>query len=250
MSRRLAADPIILRAGAIALALALAPGVAWAGRPLDTEDTETREPGQFELQLGVDHARSTGEKAWTLSTELDAGVLPKLELDIQATLGLLDRSGKATVEGPGDTLLSGKYRWLDETPTHPAVLTEVTLRLPTGDSDRGLGVPGVDVRLLLAGTKNLGLIALFANVGYAVLASGPDDWLLNGAAAYHVTKAWTLVGELVSTVSTGRRPNTSLIRGGATYLITGGITLDGAVGVGLTRERPDVLLRGGITIDF
>lgn len=37
--------------GAMALVLALGPAGAWGGRPLDTEDTGTLEPGKAELEL-------------------------------------------------------------------------------------------------------------------------------------------------------------------------------------------------------
>ena len=43
-------------------------------------------------------------------------------------------------------------------------------------------------------------------------------------------------------------PDTVVLRAGAVYAITDRIKLDGAVGVGVTRESPDVLITVGVTI--
>ena len=38
--------------------MALLPGLAWAGRPLDTEDPGTISPGHAELEVSVDSVES------------------------------------------------------------------------------------------------------------------------------------------------------------------------------------------------
>jgi hypothetical protein len=49
---------------ATVLAVALGPAPAWAGRPLDTEDTGTLEPGNAELELSGDFARNPEDRTW------------------------------------------------------------------------------------------------------------------------------------------------------------------------------------------
>jgi hypothetical protein len=56
-----------------------------------------------------------------------------------------------------------------------------------------------------------------------------------------------LAGEVFSTLGT-RAPDTALIRGGATYALSDRVRLDGAVGAGLTRQSPEVILTVGVTI--
>lgn len=46
------------------LAATLGPPAAWAGRPLDTEDTGTAEPRTGELELSVTHERRDDGRAW------------------------------------------------------------------------------------------------------------------------------------------------------------------------------------------
>ncbi len=237
-------------ASAVALILALTAGPAGATRPLDTDDTETQDPGTVSLELGVDYARNGSAQAATFSGLLAVGLLPRLELDVQGDLTLLDREGRGPVAGPGDSFVILRYRALDETAARPAFAGDVTLRLPTGEASRGLGSRGVDVQLLLVAQKQVGPVVLLANVGYTFAASGPDLWALNAAVRYPLTEAWTLVGEVVGTVSTGRGGDMALLRGGVAYQLTKNLTLDAAVAGGLTRDSPDFSLRTGVTLGF
>ncbi|MBI2491904.1 MAG: hypothetical protein HYV94_07385, partial [Candidatus Rokubacteria bacterium] len=52
------------RVVAIVLCVLFAPGAALAGRPLDTEDTGTVEPGKAELELSGDFARNPNDNSW------------------------------------------------------------------------------------------------------------------------------------------------------------------------------------------
>lgn len=171
-------------------------------------------------------------------------------MGIQGALTLLDRESRPTVAGSSDSIVSVKYRGLDETDEKPALAGEIGPRLPTGDASRGLGEPGVEVELLMIAAKNLGPVALGGNLGYRFATSGPDVWVLGVAVGYTLTDAWMLVGELVGTASTGRHRGTALIRGGVTYEVTKGITLDAAAAGGLTHDSPEVVLRMGVTFDF
>jgi hypothetical protein len=49
-----------LAAGAVALVLALVAEPVRATRPLDTDDTETQDPGTASLELGADSLRTGG----------------------------------------------------------------------------------------------------------------------------------------------------------------------------------------------
>ena len=69
-------------------AIALSPAPAWAGRPLDTEDTGTLDPGHAEIELGVDHVRDGGETVWSTKGVFALGLLPGLEARVEGTLQL------------------------------------------------------------------------------------------------------------------------------------------------------------------
>jgi len=239
-----------LGAGTAALVLALAAGPAWATRPLDTDDTDTNDPGVVSLELGADYTRNGGEGTALVTGLVAVGLFTGLELDVQGSLLLLDPEGAGPRGGPGDSLVFFRYRFLDEADTRPSLLGELTLRFPTGEASRGLGSPGIDAQLLLVGQKQVGPVVLLANVGYTFTASGSDLWFLSAAVRYPLTETWTLVGEVVGIVSAGSGPDTGLIRGGVAYQLTKKIALDAAVAGGLTRDSPDVVLRTGISIEF
>lgn len=239
-----------LRIGALALVLAVGPNPAWAARPLATEDTGTVEPGKGELELSGDYAKSSGDQSWLLKGVLTVGLLPWLDTRIESAALGLEPEHQPSRAGIGDSLVGVKYRLLDETKVLPAMLGAFTLRLPTGDADRGLGREDVDVGLLAALSKAYGPITLTWNGGYTFVTRDRslDFWTLAGSVEYRATRAWVLVAEVVSTVSVDTGGDTAVLRAGAVYAITNRIRLDGALGFGLTRKSPDVLVTLGVTI--
>jgi len=59
---------------------------AWAGRPLDTEDTGTAEPWKAQLELGGDLAKRPDGQSWSATGALSVGVLPSVEAQIRSAL--------------------------------------------------------------------------------------------------------------------------------------------------------------------
>lgn len=239
-----------LLSGAMALVLTLGPGAAWAGRPLDTEDTGTVEPGKAELELSGDYANNPDDTLWGLKGVLSVGVLPGLEARVESALLLLEPDDQRSRAGIGDSLFGLKYRLLDEAEALPAVLGSLTLRLPTGDEERGLGDEDVDVGLLAVVSKAFGPLTLTWNGGYTFVTRDRDldFWTLAGSIEYRITKALVLVGEAVSTLGTASEPNTAVLRVGGVYAISDRVRLDMAVGFGVNRASPDVLVTAGVTI--
>lgn len=242
------------RAMLIALLLAggLGAGTAWAGRPLDTEDTGTVEPGRLELQLGGELTTGPDHRAWELRGVLGVGVVTGLEVRVEVPLLLIDPDQGGSHGGLGDGLLGIKYRVLDEGEARPAVLTALVLRLPTGSERRGLGAPGEDVQLLLVASKAFGPVTLTANAGYTLVTDDRDQdaWTLAASVEYELTKAWTLVGEIVRTLVTHQAADQAVARVGMVHALSERVRLDAAVGLGLTRESPDLSVRLGVTLGF
>ncbi len=242
----------------IALLLVLAPAAAFAGRPLDTEDTGTVEPGKAELELSGDFARNPNDNSWSTKAVLSFGLISRLEGRIESTMLVLEPRPAGDDEeadsrgrgGIGDSLLGVKYRFFDEADAVPAALGSLTLRLPTGDEERGLGAEGVDVGLLAVVSKAFGAFNLTVNGGYTFVMRDRDldVWRLAASVEYRATTAWSLVGEIVSGLGSASAADTVVGRAGSTWAFTDRIKLDGAVGVGLTRESPDLLITIGVTI--
>lgn len=237
-------------AAAALLVVAVAPANAWAGRPLDTEDTGTLDPGHAEMELSGEFARNPEDRTWSAKGVLNLGVVPRLEVRIESALLSLEPDEGRGRGGIGDSVVGLKYRLLDEADAIPAVLGGLTLQLPTGDEDRGLGTGDVEVGLLVAASKTLGPVTLTWNGGYTFVPRDRDleFWTLAASFEYRVTAAWSVVGEVVSTLSTGSSGDTAVIRAGATYAVHPRVRLDAAVGFGVTRDSPDVLVTFGATI--
>ena len=239
--------------GAIALLLALGPAAeAWGGRPLDTEDTGTVEPGKAELELSGDYARNPEDNSWFAKGVLSVGLAPGLEARIESALLLLEPEGQRSRAGVADSLFGVKYRLLDESEAFPAVLAGFTVRLPTGSERRSLGAADVDAGIVAVASKAVGPLTLTGNVGYTFVTRDRefDFWTLAASLEYRVAKAWILVGEVVSAVGADRAPDVAVLRAGAIYVVGERLKLDGAVGVGLTRDSPDVLITVGMTISL
>jgi len=240
-----------LSCGAIVLFLGLGAAAVDAGTgPLDTEDTKTLEPGQVEFELQGNYETSPDEKLWSLTTTLNIGVFPGLEVDVDAPFVLLDPEDDSTRGGVGDVELTVKYRLLDETERRPAFMGAVVLRLPTGDEDRGLGEEGVDVQPHAVVSKTFGPLTLTLNGGYTFVTRDRDldFWVVNGSFEYEITDAWSLVGEVVSELSAQQGGDVLVLRAGTVLVITEGIEVYTAVGFGLTGDSPDVTVRLGVTI--
>lgn len=239
--------------GALALVLVLGPASgAWGGRPLDTEDTGTLERGKTELELSGDYARNPEDNSWSAKGVLSVGLLPRLEARIESALLLLEPEDQRSRAGIADSLFGVKYRLLDESDAFPAMLAGFTVRLPTGEERRGLGAADVDAGIVAVASKAVGSLTLTGNVGYTFVTRDRelDFWTLAASLEYRMTKAWILVGEIVSAVGADRAPDVAVLRAGAIYAIGARLKLDGAVGVGLTRASPDVVTTLGVTISL
>ena len=236
--------------GTVTLLLAFGPGTVFAGRPLDTEDTGTVEPGKAELELSGDFAKNPEDRFWFAKSVLSFGLLPKLEGRLESGLLFFEPEGEKGRGGIGDSLLGFKYRLLDEVETLPAVLGSLTVRLPTGDGGRQLGSADVDVGLLAVASKAFGPVTLTWNGGYTFVTRDRDldFWTLAASVEYCATKAWSLVGEIVSGLGSGSAADTAVLRAGTTYSITDRIRADAAIGSGVTRESPDLLITIGVTV--
>jgi hypothetical protein len=230
--------------------LVLLPGLTWAARPLDTEDPGTVSPGKLEVQGSVDVAKGDDGRLVGVKGVLGVGLLSNMDIRIQSSLLWVDPPDEPSSGGLGDSLLGFKHRLLDETETRPAVLYSLTLRLPTGSATHGLGDAGVDAALFAVVGKTFGPLTLNWNGGYAFVSRDRDldFWLLATSLEYRMTETWSLVGEVVSALGGHHAPDVAVLRVGATYTLSPRIRLDGAVGMGVTRASPDVLITIGTTI--
>lgn len=246
------APPIAVGAACIWTVLALFVLPGWAARPFDTEDTGTLDPGSAELELSLGVTKDRGATAGLGAGALNLGVVPRLEVSIEIGAIYLAREANPDQAGASDLTLGAKYRLLDETTTRPALLGNLRIRLPTGDADRGLGVPGVDVLARLAASKTFGPLTLTGNAGYlfATADRSREAWLGSVVTEYQAARAWIVGAELVAFVGARDGSWVGLARGGVVYVVTPALRLDLAVAAGLSRSSPDLVATAGITFGF
>jgi Putative MetA-pathway of phenol degradation len=230
--------------------LVLFSRLAWAARPLDTEDPRTVPQGKGEFQGSVDATKGDDGALVGLKGSLGFGLLPTMDLRLQTALLWGDPQDAPSRVGMADGLLEFKHRLLDETATLPAFLYAITLRFPTSLGASGLGENGVDATLLAVVGKTCGPLTLNWNGGYVFISRDRalDLVLLSTSLEYRVTETWSLVSEVVSAIGVNQAPTVAVLRVGATYSLTPRIKLDSAVGVGVTRASPDVTVTVGTTI--
>jgi hypothetical protein len=229
----------------------LVPTLAWGGRPLDTEDTGTVSPGRVEIELSGSYASGDAETRGGLVAVLSAGLAPALEVKVEPQLlQVVDVDGEPLHSGLGDTLLGAKYRLLDQGESPVAALAAVSVRLPTGDADRGLGTDHVHAGGLAALSRSIGRTTLTWNGGYTFVTRDRDleAWLLAGSVEHALTETWMPVAEVVASVAAREAGDTVVLRAGMVHAITSKVSLDAAVGFRLTGPAPDVTATAGVTI--
>lgn len=164
-----------------------------------------------------------------------------------------DPDGSASQAGFGDLVAGVKYRLLDESPAVPVVGGAVTVRVPTGAPERGLGAEDVDVTVLGIVGKRVASFLLHGNVGYRFVTENRrlDVWIVAASVEYELSKRVSLVGEALGFLPThGDEEATARWRAGITYSVRDNVKLDAAVGHGLTRDSPRTLVTVGVTIGF
>ncbi len=89
-----------------------------------------------------------------------------------------------------------------------------------------------------------------AGYGYATDARTVEKMLLGLSAEYRASAAWSLAAETFSEIMFDGEGASVVARAGAIYSLSERVKMDGAVGVGLTRNSPDVTATVGVTFRF
>jgi hypothetical protein len=114
---------------------------AWAGPPFQTDDPEPIDFRNYEFYT---FASSDGTGLETdlsgPALEFNWGALPNVHLHIIAPLASIFPSDGPRAVGLGDIELGIKYKFVQEKGRRPMIGTFVMVEMPTGNSNRGLGV--------------------------------------------------------------------------------------------------------------
>lgn len=157
-------------------------------------------------QNATNAGRSRDQVSSTVLAEF--GVNPQAHIGISVPLTWraihdADAGTDEIVRGPGDVQLYGKYRLIDESEFLPAISTDVTLKLPTGNQEKGLSNGQLDTTVAVELSKRLGVLSLHLNPEYVFTGGtkatlGPaagDKVALNTAVIWHLLPAFVPVLE-------------------------------------------------------
>ena len=114
-----------------------------------------------------------GEDNWavTFTQEWPA---PSMKHQLSYTVSVLNVDDET---GVGDALLNYRYQLLEEGPGRPAISPRVSLIVPVGDEQRGLGQGAWGVQFNLPVSKQVGEFYLHGNAGVSWLPSRADGSL-------------------------------------------------------------------------
>lgn len=185
--------------------LSLLLACATAGRaipPLVSGDVPTADRGTYELFIGyvaTDSGSTTEHEVpfW----ELVYGLTSRQELTIEAPLLLLDEANGST-SGLADVVIGTKVRLLGAPSADSGLSASLEVKLPTGDSDRGLGAGAVNVDLRLRGGWELGREVFYLNLGHTWIGEDEEPrkntWFYAAVWDHPVGERLRLLTELYS----------------------------------------------------
>ena len=152
---------------------------AQAGPPFQTDDPTPVDLGHYEAYVFGTADGTPAEMDWSgPAFEFNWGAVPRIQLHAILPLGGVEPFNN-TIYAPGgtgpsayglnDMELGVKFGFLKQTPHRPQVGSFTMFELPTGNSDKGLGVGKVWYKLPLWAEKEFGPWSLVGGMGYGVV---------------------------------------------------------------------------------
>jgi Putative MetA-pathway of phenol degradation len=159
--------------------------------------------------------------------------------------------------GIGDLIFRGRYYLVDERGWVPTIAVTGRIKIPTADSDRGLGTGQFDEGVGVEVSKKLiGNWLGFVDLGYTFIGDPPDvnlrnQWYYDLGAGYNVTKNLlvSLYYEEYRALIEGLSNPRDLLFA-LNYKATSALRLNASLLVGLSSGAPDYGLTGGISWRF
>jgi hypothetical protein len=231
--------------------------VAFAARPLTTDDTGTVEKRKFQVEAGFDFTRQDNhDKEYFPSLTLTYGLFERMDIAIGSGYLFIDPAEGKKVNGFSNTPLRVKYRFLDQKDWIPSFAVSGTLITPTASKSKGLGSGKVDFNINTIFTWSLSKRwQLYTNLGYTFIGDNQENDELNFSIAgqFVLSEKWALVGEIrgVNNFNGNKRddPISGLV--GIQYiLLTDKLVLDAGVQIGMNKSAPDFRVTTGFTFFF
>ncbi|QDX22915.1 transporter [Pandoraea pnomenusa] len=237
---------------AIVTIAALAPLAAHAVNPLVTDDTDTQDTGNWQLELNSEWLTlpTARQQQWT--NTLTYGVQPNLDLALQAPYQRTRPDGDGWTSGLTDLTLQAKWRFIETAQWSLGLKPFVTL--PTASQERNLGNGRATTGANLLMQYNLDRWTFLANAGYTwnnnSIGNRRNLWNASTAVLFSVTDELRLAADIgIATnadTSTQTKPAYALV--GAIYSPTKDLDLDVGYKRGLNPASLAHSVQAGVTI--
>jgi hypothetical protein len=188
---------------------------AWGGPPFVTDDPEPVEYQHSEMYIASEQLHSKKDNTTTPLVEYNYGALPDLQLSITVPYVFDRAQGLPRQQGLGDITLGVKYRFLQETDSHPMMAIYPSIVTANGDASKGLGNGGSQIFLPVWIQKSWGDWQTYGGGGY---------WINN---ATHADNHWNFGWALQKNISE------KLMVGGEIFRESEELSADSATGFGL-----------------
>jgi hypothetical protein len=173
------------------LTLVSAKLCAQAGPPFQTDDPTPVDLGHYEFYIfGTVDGTPAALGSTGPAFEFNWGAIPNIQLHAILPFGVSVPSNSPVYapggQGPSafgltDMELGVKYGFIKQTPHRPQIGSFTMFEIPTGNSDKGLGVGKVWYKLPLWAEKEFGPWSLVGGLGYGVVPqTGYRDYLYGG----------------------------------------------------------------------
>lgn len=264
---------MLKKLSSVVLVVLLYAGASYAGPPLITDEAETLDKGEAEIELtaefSVDKDYVDEVKIEEQESEVQAkviyGIVDNLELELEVPyLWVKEKEDGAETfneSGMGDVGLELKWRFYNEDDLSFALKPAVAF--PTGDSDKELGTGNVSYGLSFLTSKEFDSahLAFHLNVGIMhydykneeeKAEKRPDIWNASLAAEKGIVKGLKVVVDLGTETNSDRNSNTNpaYALGGLVYSVLENLEVGLGAKFGLNDATPDYAIIAGAVYAF
>ena len=173
---------------------------AQAGPPLLTDDPETPGNGHWEINVAMTLFQTRDKRLFGAPLlDVNYGLGERLQLKAEVPwLIQQDRSGMATLTGPGSANLGVKWRFVDRDRHGFSMATypQLEFRLSSASVKKGLIESGAELRLPIEISREFGKLAVDGELGYQIVQRQQDELIYGLAVASKISKKLELLAEL------------------------------------------------------
>lgn len=162
------------------LLIGLATVEAFPCRPLKTEDCGTTPLGKPAVELGMQVEDTKSGRETEVGYVFNVGLGARMDAGFELPFRHTKPDGAYSDRGFDGFTLRSKYLLSSEKDSLPALLTKVTLTMPTANGTSEIGNEKSNIGAYLVATKTLGDYNIFSTVGYITPTDSKDHDNSNG----------------------------------------------------------------------